>query len=112
MKAIVLIKMNTGDLRDALRDLNRLRSVAEAHLTFGPYDAIAIVHADDLEALGRIVAREVQLIPGVVETCTCLMVDSDVLENVQVAVYPLEEEQPDTADGSVKRNLSGPFGVN
>ncbi len=57
MKAIILIKMNTGDLREALRDLKRLRSVAEAHLTFGPYDAIAIVHTDDLKALGRIVAR-------------------------------------------------------
>jgi len=112
MKAIILIKMNTGDLRDAFRDLNRLRSVAEAHLTFGPYDAIAIVHTDDLKTLGRIVAHEIHLVPGVVETCTCLMVDSDVLENVQVAVYPVEEGQPDTPDDPIKRNLISPFGKN
>jgi DNA-binding Lrp family transcriptional regulator len=91
VKAIVLIKTNTGDLQEAFHDLKRLRSVAEAHLIFGPYDVIAIVRADDLRVLGRIVAREIQLIPGVINTCTCLMVDSDVLENVQAVVYPAEE---------------------
>jgi DNA-binding Lrp family transcriptional regulator len=94
MKAIVLIKFNTGDLEDAFKDLKRLRSVTEAHLTFGPYDAIAIIQADHLNSLGQIVASELQLIPGLVETCTCLMVDSDVLESVQVTEYPENENQP------------------
>lgn len=84
MRAIILIKMNTGELREALRDLKRLQSVDEAHQTFGPYDAIVTVQAIDLNTLGRTVAREIQRIPGVVETCTCLMVDADVLEGVQV----------------------------
>jgi DNA-binding Lrp family transcriptional regulator len=112
MKAIILIKMNAGDLRGALRDLKRLRSVAEAHLTFGPYDAIAIVHVDDLRALGRIVAREIQLIPGVVETCTCLMVDADALEGVQAAVYPAGETQPEGYERPVRRGIKNAFGVN
>jgi DNA-binding Lrp family transcriptional regulator len=91
MKAIVLIKFNTGDLADAFSDLRRLRSVTEAHLTFGPYDAIAIIQADDLKSLGWIVASELQLIPGLVETCTCLMVDSDLLETVRVSEFPGNE---------------------
>jgi DNA-binding Lrp family transcriptional regulator len=108
MKAIILIKFNTGDLKEAFIDLKRLRSVDEAHLTFGPYDAIAIVHAENLKSLGQIVAREIQLIPGLVETCTCLMVDSDVLESVQIAEYPEHEIHPELQDNprrSATKNL-------
>jgi DNA-binding Lrp family transcriptional regulator len=111
MKAIILIKMNAGDLREAFRDLKRLRSVAEAHLTFGPFDAIVVVQADNLGVLGRIVAREIQLIPGVVETCTCLMVDADALEGVQAAVYPADETQPEGYDHRVRRGIKNPFGL-
>lgn len=112
MKAIVLIKMNTGDLREAFSEMKRLRSIAEVHMIFGPYDILAIVHADDLKDLGRIVIREIQLIPGVVDTCTCLMVDADVLEGVQVAEYPAEETQPDDFERPFRRAEKGSFGVN
>ena len=109
MKAIVLIKFNTGDLADAFSDLRRLRSVTEAHLTFGPYDAIAIVQAENLKSLGQIVAREIQLIPGLVETCTCLMVDSDVLESVRVAEYPEHEIHPEALDSPRRSAMKSPF---
>jgi DNA-binding Lrp family transcriptional regulator len=112
MKAIVLIKFNTGDLKDAFNDLKRLRSVTEAHLTFGPYDAIAIVHSDNLKSLGQIVASEIQLIPGLVETCTCLMVDSEVLESVQVAEYPEREIHPEASDSAQRSATQSPFGRN
>jgi DNA-binding Lrp family transcriptional regulator len=112
MKAIVLIKFNTGDLKDAFNDLKRLRSVTEAHLTFGPYDAIAIVQADNLKSLGQIVAREIQLIPGLVETCTCLMVDSDVLESIQVAEYPGREVSPEMLDIPRRNATKNPFARN
>ena len=112
MKAIVLIKFNTGDLKDAFKDLKRLRSVTEAHLTFGPYDAIAIVQAEDLKTLGKIVASDIQLIPGLVETWTCLMVESDALESIQVAENTQAEAQPEMQNG---RQLIAPknhFGQN
>lgn len=109
MKAIVLIKFNTGDLKEAFNDLKRLRSVTEAHLTFGPYDAIAIVQAQNLQSLGQIVAREIQLIPGLVETCTCLMVDSDVLASVQVAEYPERAIYPETLDNPRRSATKSPF---
>jgi DNA-binding Lrp family transcriptional regulator len=75
MKAIVLIKMATGEVQAVMRDLRRLRSVTEAHMTFGPFDGIVIVEAEDLSRIGRIVYWEIQTIPGVVSTMTCLMVD-------------------------------------
>ena len=112
MKAIVLIKFNTGDLKDAFNDLKRLPSVTEAHLTFGPYDAIAIVQAENLKSLGKIVARDIQLIPGLVETCTCLMVDSDVLESVEVAEFPEHEIHPEVMDTTRRSPTKNPFGLN
>lgn len=112
MKAIVLIKMNTGDLRDVFRDLKRLRSIAEAHLTFGPYDVLVIIHADDVSDLGRIVVNEIQLLPGVVTTCTCLMVDADVLEGVQVAAHSADEIQFDAGDRPYQRGIKSQFGRN
>ncbi len=44
-------------------------------MTFGPYDAVAIIQADDVNHLGRILADAIQPIPGVTETLTCLAVE-------------------------------------
>jgi DNA-binding Lrp family transcriptional regulator len=104
--------MSAGSLREVLQDLKRLRLVNEAHLTFGPYDALAIIQADDLVTLGRTVFREIQNLPGVVETCTCLMVDSEALEDVQMAFEPAEQGQPDDFDRPYRRQLTRRFGLN
>ena len=58
-------------------------------------------------------AREIQLIPGLVETCTCLMVDADVLESVQVAECPEREIYPEALDSPHRRIATkNPFGRN
>jgi uncharacterized protein with GYD domain len=44
-------------------------------MTFGPFDAIAVVEADDVNAIGRIMATAIQPIPGISETLTCLAVE-------------------------------------
>ena len=78
MKAIVLIKMETGELKSAIRDLRSIHGVDEAHLTFGPFDAVARIEAEDLNHIGRIVEHEIQPIPGVKKTLTCLMVEGEL----------------------------------
>jgi len=75
MKAYVLIKVRTGDLREALRHLKSVQGVVEANMTFGPFDAVAIVQAEDVNHLGQIVAIDIQPIPGILETLTCLAVE-------------------------------------
>ncbi len=83
MKAIVLIKIDTGDVKQAFRDIQRIGTISEAYLTFGLYDAIAIIHTDNLFFLGQIVSREIQTIPGIRETITCVMVETDLPVNEQ-----------------------------
>lgn len=75
MKAYILIKIRVGAVLEAVNHLRRIDQVVEAQMTFGPYDAVAVVQADDLNHLGRILNDAIQPIPGVNETLTCLAVE-------------------------------------
>ncbi|HLF91735.1 MAG TPA: Lrp/AsnC ligand binding domain-containing protein [Anaerolineales bacterium] len=74
MKAFVLLSIRTGDVSQVLNLLSKVESVREAHMTFGPYDAIAVIEAADVNAMGKIISNEIQPIPGILETLTCLAV--------------------------------------
>ena len=76
MKAYVLIKVHAGDVPEVLKNLRSVEGVVEAHMTLGPYDAIAVVEVSDVATLGAITARKIQPIPGVEQTLTCLAVDA------------------------------------
>lgn len=75
MKAFILIHVRTGSIHEVVDFLKRTNGVVEAYFTFGVYDAIAVVEADDVIAIADIVGKEIQAIPGVEETLTCLALD-------------------------------------
>lgn len=75
MKAFILIDVSTGEIPEVVRQLRQIESVTEAYLTFGPFDAVAVVSADDVSHLGRIMSSVIQPIPGVLDTLTCIAVD-------------------------------------
>jgi DNA-binding Lrp family transcriptional regulator len=75
MKAYVLINIRAGEVAEVVRQLRRIEYVTEASMTFGPYDAVAEVKVDDLNQLGRILALNIQPIPGVMGTLTCMAVE-------------------------------------
>jgi DNA-binding Lrp family transcriptional regulator len=75
MKAYVLIKIRAGEVKDVIGQLRRVEGVKEAHMTFGPYDAVAVVETPDVAKLGAVTALAIQPIPGVEQTLTCLAVD-------------------------------------
>lgn len=75
MKAYVLIKIRAGEVKDVVRQLRKLENVVEAHMTFGPYDGVAFISANDVSALGSLIATQIQPIPGVEQTLTCIAVD-------------------------------------
>ena len=72
MKAYVLIKTHTGEILNVVHKLRQIEAVVDADLTFGPYDAVAIVETNDVGHLSRLLATDIQSIPGVVETLTCI----------------------------------------
>lgn len=75
MKAYVMIKIRAGEVKEVVSRLRNIKGVVEAHMTFGPYDAMAVVETADIAKLGAITALEIQPIPGVEQTLTCLAVD-------------------------------------
>jgi len=75
MKAYVLINIHTGVIHEVIRNLKRLEGVHDANMTFGPYDAVAVIEADSVKNLGDILASKIQPIPGIIDTITCLAIE-------------------------------------
>jgi DNA-binding Lrp family transcriptional regulator len=75
MKAYVLIKIRAGNVKEVVRRLHETPHVLEANMTFGPYDAVAVIESPDLGGLGTIIASAIQPMPGVEQTLTCLAVE-------------------------------------
>ena len=75
MKAYVLIKIRAGEVKDVVRQLRKSEQIMEANMTFGPYDAVAVIEAPDVGAIGNLIAGSIQPIPGVDQTLTCLAVE-------------------------------------
>jgi DNA-binding Lrp family transcriptional regulator len=76
MKAYVLINIHPGDVREVIRHLRKMPGVIEANMTFGPYDAVAVIESPDINQLGKMISSEIQPIPGVTQTLTCLAVEA------------------------------------
>ena len=75
MKAYIMIHVRPGSVPEVVRNLRRLEGILEANMTFGPYDVVAVVAASDVNHLGKLVASNIQPIPGVIDTLTCLVVE-------------------------------------
>lgn len=75
MNAYVLIRIRPGTIPEAINNMRRLKGIKQASMTFGPYDVVAVVEAKNVSELGELIAKEIQPIPGVLETITCLVVD-------------------------------------
>jgi DNA-binding Lrp family transcriptional regulator len=75
MKAYVLIHARVGSVPEVVRNLRRLEGVQEADMTFGPYDVVAVIHAEDASHLGRLLTGQIHPIPGIIDTVTCLILE-------------------------------------
>ena len=76
MKAYVLIDVRPGEIKQVLSLLRRLEGVVEAYMTFGPYDIVVTLETRDIQHLGSLLSNEIQPIPGIQETLTCLAVET------------------------------------
>jgi len=76
MKAYVLINVRPGEIKSVVNMLRRLEGLQEAYMTFGPYDIVATLEARDINHLGSLLSNDIQPIPGIQETLTCLAVES------------------------------------
>ena len=74
MQAYVLINTSGATVRDTLERLQINPAVKSSSIVTGPYDIIALVEANDVDSIGMILTNEIQSLPGVTRTLTCIAV--------------------------------------
>ena len=73
-QAFVLIETSVGRTKEVLAALKQVRDVTSVDAVTGPYDLIAVVQGNDLNAVGEAVTSRIHTIPGIARTVTCLAV--------------------------------------
>ncbi len=75
VQAYILITAAIGKVRQAAKELERLRGVKSVNVVTGPYDIIVFVEAKDLATLTSTVVEGIHKIKGVVDTNTAIVVE-------------------------------------
>lgn len=73
VQAYVFLQAAMGKPGAVAEALRKLPEVKSAVVVTGPYDVIALVEAEDLPALGRVITEKIQTIEGVERTLTSLV---------------------------------------
>jgi DNA-binding Lrp family transcriptional regulator len=74
MEAYVLIQTEVGRASEVAHAVAGLEGAVLVEAVVGPYDVIARVRADSIDALGKQVVSQIQLIDGITRTLTCPIV--------------------------------------
>lgn len=72
--AYILIQTDVGKAQQVAQNVRLIAGVLEAENVTGPYDVILKVQAPDMDALGRLVVSEIQMLRGITRTLTCPVV--------------------------------------
>ncbi len=74
-KAYVLINCDLGKEEDILNTIRSIKSVKEAHGTFGAYDIIAEVATENPEQLREDITWKIRRLPSIRATLTLMGID-------------------------------------
>lgn len=74
MEAYVLVQTEVGAASTVAGEVGAIDGVVFAEAITGPYDVIALVRADSVDALGKLVVSRIQLTEGITRTLTCPIV--------------------------------------
>lgn len=77
VKAHVLITAEAKKVKNAAEKLRASNVVQNADIVTGPYDIIATLEAEDVNALGKLITREILSLDGIERTITCIVVSVD-----------------------------------
>lgn len=72
--AYILVQTDVGRSAEVARRVREVEGVTLAEDVTGPYDVIVRAEAADVDALGRMVATQVQSLEGITRTLTCPVV--------------------------------------
>ena len=76
MRAYVLINVESGSEDNVLKELKKMNNVEEAYVSYGVYDLIARVKADNMEELKTSISHKIRAIDQVRSTLTLILMES------------------------------------
>ncbi len=74
VQAYILVQTTVGRAGDVAQAIGAVAGVVRSEDVTGPYDVIVRAEADNVDALGQLVLKQVQTIPGITRTVTCPVV--------------------------------------
>ncbi len=75
-KAIVLINTELGMEKDVVKKLKTMKHVKAAYASYGLYDVIAEVEANDMDQLKDTISFEMRRLGGVRSTLTLIVIEA------------------------------------
>lgn len=72
LEAFMLIQVDAGAGSKVRHEISSIPSVRIAHSVTGPYDLVARVQVEDMDALGALLS-DIQSVPGLLRTLTCIV---------------------------------------
>lgn len=75
VQAYILIQTEVGKAADVAHEVREIPGVTLAEDVTGPYDCIALVSSDTVDALGQLVIAKIQDVAGITRTLTCTIVN-------------------------------------
>ncbi len=76
-RAYILIETAVGKTKEVVAKIRQLEMVKSVDPVTGPYDAITIVEAENLNEIGDLVTGKIHPIAGIARTVTCLAIWAD-----------------------------------
>ncbi|MBX3036198.1 MAG: Lrp/AsnC ligand binding domain-containing protein [Anaerolineales bacterium] len=73
-QAYVLVQTTADKTINVATSILEVDSVKTVNIVTGPYDVIVLMEGDDPQIIGRIIMEKIRLIPGIVETLTCVVI--------------------------------------
>ena len=74
-RAFVLINVESGSEDEVLKELKKIEGVEEAYFSYGVYDLITKIKADNMENLKDMVTRNIRSLNKVRSTLTLIMME-------------------------------------
>jgi len=74
VEAYILVQTEVGKASDVASLIGKLSGVTHSEDVTGPYDVIVRAQADNVDELGKLVAAQIQAVPGITRTLTCPVV--------------------------------------
>ena len=70
----MLIEAQVGKTKEVVEAIRKLQGVVSVDAVTGPYDAIAIIQAETLNDIGKLIVAKVHPLTGISKTVSCLAV--------------------------------------